>query len=198
MQEKRITLRDGRLVSWDDSGVIRLFDESGEACLCVMQGHSGAVLGVLALQPGDRLLSWSQDGTLRIWASDGAALLVLKGHTGAVLGAVLLPDGKFLSWSDDSTIRLWSQDGQPLAVLEGHTGPVKEVIVLKDGRVVSWSDDRTAKIWNAETGACEYSSTAFSSPISSAELEPDGRVKFSCEDGQSHYLDPMTGELLKA
>jgi WD40 repeat protein len=61
----------------------------------------------MSLRDG-RLLSWSQDKSLRMWdGATGAALATLEGHTEAVHGAVTLPDGRLLSWSDDGTLRLW-------------------------------------------------------------------------------------------
>ena len=39
----------------------------------------------------------------------------MKGHTGLVYGAMVLPDGRLLSWSSDGCLRLW--DGQTGALL---------------------------------------------------------------------------------
>ena len=71
--------------------------------------------GALAL-PDGRLLSWSDDNTLRLWdGASGAALATLEGHTWPVTGALALPDGRLLSWSNDNTLRLW--DGASGALL---------------------------------------------------------------------------------
>ena len=72
----------------------------------------------------ERLLTWSEDGDLRIWHRSGQHLLRLQGHTDMVQGVRLLPDNRLLSWSGDATIRLWdSESGAALGVLEGHTDP---------------------------------------------------------------------------
>jgi hypothetical protein len=80
------------------------------------------VWGAVVLGDG-RFLSWagglsSTDNTLRLWASDGAPLAVLAGHTNRVNGALALSDGRLLSWSEDGTLRLWAADGASLAVLD--------------------------------------------------------------------------------
>jgi len=109
------------------------------------------VNGALALADG-RLLSWSNDQTLRLWAGDGAPLRELKGHAGRVRGALALADGRLLSWSNDQTLRLWAQDGAPLRELKGHTDWVNGALALADGRLLSWSDDGTLRLW-AQDGA---------------------------------------------
>jgi WD40 repeat protein len=110
-------------------------------------------LGALELRDG-RLLSWSVDTTLRLWAADGTELTVLRGHEGSVSGALELRDGRLLSWSDDKTLRLWAADGAELKVLEGHESPVIDVLELDDRQLISrdgyklhlWSEDLNKKV----------------------------------------------------
>jgi WD40 repeat protein len=67
-----------------------------------------------------RILSWSDDGTLRLWErSTGALLVTLEGHSRPVRGATVLPDGRILSWSQDRTLRLWEgSTGAPLVTID--------------------------------------------------------------------------------
>ena len=85
------------------------------------------VEGALELASG-RLLSWSEDGSLRVWSAHGTPLAALAGHTGGVYGALALADGRLLSWSGHPYIghagirqyahdveRVWQQlDLQPI------------------------------------------------------------------------------------
>jgi WD40 repeat protein len=80
------------------------------------------VNGALELRDG-RLLSWSRDWTLRLWAADGTELAVLRGHEDEVRGALELRDGRLLSWSEDTTLRLWAADGTPLGAIRIDASP---------------------------------------------------------------------------
>jgi WD40 repeat protein len=82
-----------------------------------LRGHTAGVAGVRELRDG-RILSWSNDSTLRLWtASGGAAGRPLTGHTEPVVGAQELSNGRILSWSRDGTLRLWSRTGSARATI---------------------------------------------------------------------------------
>jgi WD40 repeat protein/energy-coupling factor transporter ATP-binding protein EcfA2 len=78
----------------------------------------------------------------------------LTGHTSAVKGLAVSPDGHVLATgSDDMTVRLWDI-GTPhyprlLSTLTGHTHYVPSVAFSPDGHVlVTASDDRTVRLWD--------------------------------------------------
>ena len=72
-------------------------------------GHDGPVYGAVYSPDGKRILSWSEDKTLRFWdAATEAAIGAPMRHEDLVRGAVYSPDGKrILSWSSDKTLRFW-------------------------------------------------------------------------------------------
>jgi len=154
-------LADGRLLTWNDglswTGEPYTFDidynlrllDRNEKSITTITGHTDRVIGAIQLSDG-RLLSWSQDSTLRLWNEDGSIpLATLTGHTSEIYGVIELSDGRLLSWSKDSTLRLWSKDGSmPLATLSGHTNDIYGVIELSDGRLLSWSKDSTLRLWD--------------------------------------------------
>src|SRR5262249_9939274 len=71
-------------------------------------------------------------------ASNGAALAELKGHSGSVIGATALSDGRLLSWSDDGTLRLWSADGEFLSLWLWPYDGVTQVIPHPDRPNLYW------------------------------------------------------------
>ena len=73
-----------------------------------VMGHDGRVLGAAFSADESRILTWSSDGTARLWRSDGAELARM-GHDGIILGAAFSADeSRILTWSRDRTARLWA------------------------------------------------------------------------------------------
>jgi WD40 repeat protein len=139
----------------------------------VLQGHQDEINGAMPLNDG-RLLSWSDDKTLRLWDSTGAPLAVLQGHSGYVSGALALDDGRVLSWSRDGTLRLWDSAGAPLAVLEGHGGGVGGALALDNGRLLSWSWTEL-RLWDSG-GALLTVLQGHAGQVGGATALDDGRI----------------------
>ena len=74
-----------------------------------------------------RILSWSDDSTLRLWdVATGQQIGPAMKHDGPVNGALLTKDEtRILSWSDDHTLRLWDvATGQQIGPAMKHDGTV--------------------------------------------------------------------------
>jgi WD40 repeat protein len=64
-----------------------VWDASSGACERVLEGHTDSV-NCMAVLPDGRVVSGSEDKTLRVWdASSGACERVLEGHTGSCVRA---------------------------------------------------------------------------------------------------------------
>jgi WD40 repeat protein len=97
-------------------------------------------------------VSASDDKMVKVWdlETDGE-LRTLEGHSGAVNGVAVTPDGKrAVSASFDHTLKVWDLDtGRELRTLEGHSGAVNGVAVTPDGKravSASWDWDYTLKV----------------------------------------------------
>jgi WD40 repeat protein len=120
-------------------------------------GHTLSVASAVFSADGKRVISGSDDGSLRIWdAQTGMpARKIFAGHN-AVCSVAVSNDGTHIAaGSTDNTIKIWNVDtgkqvGNPL---QGHTGDVASVVFSPDGKhIVSGSADATIVIWDAETG----------------------------------------------
>lgn len=80
---------------------------------------------------------------------------VFTGHTEAVAGITITPDGKTLvSVGNDSAVRVWDiATGRLLKTLEGHTSWVGSVVVTPDGaKAITAGGDRSIRVWELKTG----------------------------------------------
>jgi WD40 repeat protein len=121
-----------------------------------LEGHTHWVTACAVFADGRRVVSASDDGTLKVWEVEtGRELATLQGHAGWVRGCAVTPDGRrVVSASYDQTLKVWDvETGRELAMLEGHAGRVRGCAVTPDGRrIVSASEDETLRVWEVETG----------------------------------------------
>jgi len=74
-----------------------------------LRRHSGPVLSVRFSPDGKRIVSGSDDDTVKVWdAQTGQETFTLKGHSGSVYSVSFSPDTKrIVSGSGDKTVRVW-------------------------------------------------------------------------------------------
>jgi WD40 repeat protein len=151
--------------------------------------HPHPVTGV-TFGTGSTLATWGERGMLLTWdAASGARLASLTGHAGAVLAAVVAPDGRTLaSAGEDRVIRIWDigQPNKPAIrrTLTGHTDRVLSLAFDSDGtRLVSGSRDKTIKLWDVYSGHEALSLSANSDWIWCVTFSPDDRFLVTTSGG---------------
>jgi WD40 repeat protein/N-acetyl-anhydromuramyl-L-alanine amidase AmpD len=170
----------------------------------VFKGHTKAINSVAFSPDSRRIVSASDDGTLRIWDAKNGAQIgpPLEGHGKPVLGVAFSPNGeRIVSAGEDNTLRLWNaRTGKPLGdPLQGHSDYVTRVAFSPDGsRIVSGSRDGTLIVWDAGAGQPTIAWRAtHESWVTSVAISPDGRLIASgALDNNVKLWDSMTGRLV--
>ncbi|KAG1882615.1 WD40-repeat-containing domain protein [Suillus subluteus] len=121
------------------------------------EGHTDLLEGAIHLPGGQRMMTCSRDGSLRVWNLKNGKQVGEDWRDGdsGVWTIALSPDGKkVVSGSEDGRVRLWDMDTSKLITKwTGHTETVMSVCWSQDGeRVVSGSYDGTVREWDMENG----------------------------------------------
>ena len=117
-----------------------------------LEDHTAPVRSVSFSPDGKMLASGSDDGTVKLWSSEGKLLATLEADKTVVRSLSFSPDGKMLaSAGDDLTVKLWSSEGEWLETLRGHQTGVNSVSFSPDGKMLaSAGDDGTVKLWDSD------------------------------------------------
>ncbi len=129
--------------------------------MAVLVGHTEYIQGVKIFN--NRILSYSEDYTLKIWDFSGQLLTTIDEHKKSfeqdleqynyypypgIGGVEVLNNNKFLSFSGDGEMLIWNMDGKKISTLSGHESGVIRVIELKNEKILSYSWDHTFRLWN--------------------------------------------------
>ncbi|TFK66201.1 WD40 repeat-like protein [Pluteus cervinus] len=145
-----------RIISWSHK-TIHVWDGETGVEINALNGHSDGVNSASLFPDGGRVVSGSDDKTLRIWDINTGEMIgePLTGHRDFISCVSVSPDGQHIaSGSEDLDVRIWdAQTHGIIHVLQGHTHSITTVSFSADGQyIVSGSVDRTIRIWNVKTG----------------------------------------------
>lgn len=129
------------------------------------QGHSGKVHNLIFTPDGNRLISISEDKTIRVWnAQTGEQIKKFEsqigdGYEGMLYASALSPDGKFLAVggyqvsteTQNYVIIIDIEKGVQVATAIGHTDVITSLAFSSSGvYLASGSQDGTVRIWKME------------------------------------------------
>uniref|UniRef100_A0AAQ4P6N4 Apoptotic peptidase activating factor 1 n=1 Tax=Gasterosteus aculeatus aculeatus TaxID=481459 RepID=A0AAQ4P6N4_GASAC len=150
------------LLTSSEDTTIRVWRWQSGECR-VLQGHKEQVRCFSLLPDDAKLLSWSFDGTVKMWdVESGAKLQDIEAHRGAILSCRVSPDGcLFATTSADNTAKLWSvMEGTLLRICSRdgkdcmdslHGGWVTDLHFSPDNGLLV-STGGYIKWWDVETG----------------------------------------------
>ncbi|XP_019370564.1 PREDICTED: apoptotic protease-activating factor 1 [Gavialis gangeticus] len=200
---------DGQtLISSDvDDPIIQVWNWELEECL-FLEGHNETIKNFRLLE-NSRLLSWSFDGTVKVWnIVSGKIEVNFACHKDTVLSCAVSPDAtKFSSTSVDKTAKIWSfKSSSILHELKGHEACVRCCTFSFDNKLLATGDDkREIRIWDVSSGELLH----LCSPVTVDEggpthdywvtdlcFSPDSKMLVS-SGGYLKWWNAVTGESLQ-
>ncbi|KAF8845928.1 WD40 repeat-like protein [Paxillus ammoniavirescens] len=176
--------------------------------LTTISGHDSEINKIAYLPDGNRVISCSDDKTVRVWdAKNGEQEGTTMEHEGWVQGlAVTRNGGRILSGGEDNIITVWDvETHERLEKWEGHTGDILSIALSPDDQLAA-SGDWDGKIVirdMKERGHTKHSIETGSSVLSVC-FSPNGK-KLACavnehkDDGGIYVIqvyDVESGELI--
>lgn len=201
--------RDGsRLVVGRPDGVAVIWDRRQQKVVAECAGHTGPITGV-AFHPGDELFATvGQDGTARVWMTDGSEAFSFT-HSTALNCVEFSPDGSNLAAGDlNKTVQLWDIDRQaPLRTFEDHYGELCCLAFSGDGRFLASSSRASGespsgwigdlKVWNVSTGEMTLNIPSHTWWDAGIAFHPRrAQIASTGQDHTMQLFDAETGALL--
>lgn len=119
-----------------------------------LRGHTGAVTCAAFTANGERLVSGSLDGTLRLWdVSAGKEVRQLPAQIGCVWDVVFLPDDQRVLCVGEKGMGTWdTRSGKRVGRFTAAGGPFKAVAVSRDGRYAATCGGKALRVWHVDDG----------------------------------------------
>jgi WD40 repeat protein len=194
---------DGRRCAVGAGRKVQIRDLETRAILAEGKGHSEEVTALAITPDGARVVSLSEDQTVRVWdARSMKKLRVLRGEDAdperwkempaggkqsmhpewTPYALAVTPDGRhMLAARRDHTIRLRALDtGAEVLKLVGHENTVDSVAVARDGSVVASTGwDRTLRLWSLPSGEPLQTLRYGAAALGPLAFVPDARMVYT-------------------
>lgn len=194
--DRYLSLSDG----WAKSAVIW---EGDCEVVAKLEGHTHRIGGALKLRDG-RIVTWSEDNTIRLWTKGGGLLGALHGHTSKVAQVFELDNGELLSSGADGQLLTWdTQKAAPPR--EAHSKDISGLFQLDNGSIVTWSNtEGVIRIWDKDGQHLQSKKAGDTHTMRGIMKLEDGRyiswgsgqhnLIFDHEFEYSHKIDGYNGE----
>ncbi|MEO0770517.1 MAG: WD40 repeat domain-containing protein, partial [Cyanobacteria bacterium J06649_4] len=196
-------LRAARQVSSVDNALLKM-----QTVLCLreilyqsreknsLEGHRNWVLAV-ACSPTEKMVSASEDSTLKLWNRRGELLTTLSGHTAGILDVCFSPEGQHIaSASLDHAIRLWQVNGTCLKEISLAAASVTSLTYSPTASLIAAAySDTHLRLWNLE-GELVRTFEGHDDWVRTVAFSPDGQLIASGGEDRTVRIWSVAGELL--
>ncbi|KAL9239022.1 hypothetical protein vseg_013381 [Gypsophila vaccaria] len=186
-----------KVVSGSDDLSILVWDKQKFIPLEELRGHKAPISHVRMLS-GERVLSSSHDGTVKMWdARIGSCIATVAHCPGAVLCSEYNDSTGILAAAGrDSVVHIWDiRAGKHIHKLAGHTKWIRSIRMIGD-RIITGSDDWTARIWSISQGSCDAILAHHAGPVLCVESsgKDDGIITGS-NDGSIRFWENVDDDI---
>mmetsp|Transcript_6668 Transcript_6668/g.11799 ORF Transcript_6668/g.11799 Transcript_6668/m.11799 type:complete len:854 (+) Transcript_6668:3905-6466(+) len=114
----------------------------------MLHGHNGVIFNVSFGYDNTRLLSASDDRTVRVWDLVSRNCTgVLKGHTARVWASSFIESHDLIvSIAEDATVRIWKGE-ECISIMEGHSGKNIWSLAVNSYKIVTGGADGSIRHW---------------------------------------------------
>jgi WD40 repeat protein len=187
----------GTVVTAGDDGVVRSWTQAGRLRWAAKHGSP---IAAAAVSRDGTVATGAADGTVRLWAGrNGAALHMLKAHTGAITSLAFDSTGKLLvSGSADHTARIWNVSAGNADAharsprRDGHVGVIQPRPVPRP----DLERRRRRTPLSVATGRTVHRLSFHVATVSQAAFSPDGRSVVTAGPSTAGVWQVRTGRLL--
>lgn len=170
-------------------GFARVYDARNGAPLTPQLNHGKVVNGATFSRDDSRVLTWGNDGFIKIWSSADGSPLVSLNMGAQVEGVLFSPDeSRIVTWGGSQTAgvaQLWdARTGQALGPRLEHAESVTGARFDADGsRLLTWSGvhvrnftgSGSARVWDAATGKPLTPHSKHEGDVLGAQFSADGQ-----------------------
>lgn len=154
-----------------------------------LAGHTLSISRVTVMPDRQRIISSSEDGTIKIWnLPTGEVERTVFSHIGMVTCVAVTPDGRYIVYAtSDNTLRIWNLLTEvEVRALTGHTATVTSLVITPDGKsVISASKDKTLKVWDLTTYIENRTLSGHTGTVTRVAVTPDGRRIISASEDKT-------------
>jgi WD40 repeat protein len=185
-------LADGRLVTVDTKGNVRVWDPLREKTIASWTVKVSIVTGIDIHPTKNWVAVAGHNGVVVLDVDSGTPVARPAGSRWVAFRS----DGKMAATANGSVVRLWTiPDWEPAGKLSGHENIVLFGAFRPDGRhLVTSASDRTVRTWDLETRT-QVKHRSVPSPVPKLVYTPDGETLAECYMGSVLLTHAETGEL---
>jgi WD40 repeat protein/tetratricopeptide (TPR) repeat protein len=177
---------------------VRIWDVATGQTIRILRGHGGPVWTTAFSPDGTRVLTGSEDRTMKLWdLISGRCIGTFTGHKGPVRAVAFLGDDgrRVVSGSEDKTVRAWATDTrEELRTYEGSAGAVLSMAVDPAGSTIAAGDaNGGVSIWDGDGRTVRHLRTGAGVEVRCVAFSPSGEFLLNGNSDGTAEVWPVTG-----